>query len=405
MKYTPFIREAFEAAVPPIALHVGQAIADGEKEVMVDGQSCTISIQKKDCTALTVADIAVQKKMIEVLQSLRAENPKVFFRGEEEGIVNTVSEAEATHRVIIDPIDGTENYINGRRSNVESLPTNFPSLPAEQQKQWSEGVKGWSGMMAIQEKRHEAWVTVAAALYESTTKDTREKSVGRLLIAEEGINGVTVHYLNKEQQSHPLAAKHSEAVAAIADGLSLDQSLRESLQENMKKNGIAPLLHNSSGQAGIAVVTGKLAGWVQQGQYIHDLMPAAYMAEKMGRFVAIPPEFKAGKEAGNYEGSTFYPMVMAKDPVVGITLLKEMIEKKAYTMQNGEVRPYRLDEITLQTGDWQAIRYKELAAKHKVLLDPETLAPKPDPRALAGGLQSVTSAINQPRHHGIISKL
>lgn len=86
-------------------LKVALEAAQKAEEVILKYYSGVIEVElKPDQTPVTVADQEAERVIIE---TIKQQFPEHGFWGEESGVANT----ESTHQWIIDPIDGTKNYI------------------------------------------------------------------------------------------------------------------------------------------------------------------------------------------------------------------------------------------------------------------------------------------------------
>lgn len=88
------------------------SIAKGAGRIALDhSHNGTLNIQEKSPQdRVTVADIASENH---IRQSLYQLNPNIGFMGEESGTTPTISRKNTEFLWIVDPIDGTENFIRG----------------------------------------------------------------------------------------------------------------------------------------------------------------------------------------------------------------------------------------------------------------------------------------------------
>ncbi len=344
MAHKEILTDTIKAGVPLI-VKVQKALVAGEDTVELNGVTHSIvanKADKNDKSALSVADGQSQLIFVQTLtDKLTAAGKKVSAVAEEEGldqIKGLLPEAESNTRVIVDPIDGTSNFLKKHRSNTEEAVDG----------------KGWGTMIAIQERQpDESWKTVSSAIYESSEKDTPEQLTGRLFIAEEG-KQTTVTKMDSGAET-PLNTQAIDTTAKHVIGGFIEKAARAQMDVTMKEMVSKELDLSCVAQSALAVATGKAQAYYQEHPNLHDVAAIANIAEQSGAFVAVMPVLKPGKDGRPtdkiQDGKDRYPIVVAKNPELGMKLTAEYAKAKGYDLATTKFR----------RGDFTEVSFAELA--------------------------------------------
>jgi Inositol monophosphatase family len=217
---------------------------------------------------VTIADKRAQAIYMEHFN--RAIGLKNIYYENEEALrkteipLNNARKATAIYRIAIDPIDGTNNYCrkgNGgepARSSLEEV--NLRSLRRHKLR------IGWGSMVAIQHRQtNGSWKTVASAIYESNSRDTRDNLQGKFYLAEGTREGVGVIDLQTWQEKPVISACSLRRPKIVIEGGFSDdrdaQKTRLAITRYVRSKNYLLLDLSCVAQSALAVITAKARGF------------------------------------------------------------------------------------------------------------------------------------------------
>lgn len=311
--YKLILKKAFYEAIP-IMSGIQASIVAGETTYF-DGQKRRPIVEiKDDCSPVTIADLIGQETIVKSILADIGDH-RTYVIGEEDGITNRYDECSShiTHRLIIDPLDGTGNFVEGLNSNMQDM----------------EGGMGWGSMIAIQEKRDDCsgWRTVAAGIYESgglVANTVQHGAIpGRIYIAVSDLQDILVVESDVERPLRihfPVPNKHIVGgFVHKATSKLMSAFMAQSHSQERKLRCVA--------QSALAVICGQAQAYFQENPNLHDAASVMYMAQKAGVHVSSVPSFPGA------DGKSRYPIIMARDS--GIQSCLEGIYMRARGLEKG----------------------------------------------------------------------
>ncbi len=288
--YSAVIVDALKDAGQKATLHqipIRRAIKEGRKPGASEGVEV-----KPDTSMVTIGDREAQDAIIKVVRERLGDG--VYIHAEEDGVVNKRTLEEATVRIVVDPIDGTGNYVRGLNSTLAEANVSDDHYPRT----------GWGSMMAIQEcDAAGEWKTVAAGIYTPTKNDTPDDLRGKIYVAEDGVAGVTIVDLASkanEVVETPRTKDNPHANYLLSGYIDVKRAERVQLDAlTAQRTDAKPKGPNAVAQAATALISGDGAVYVNERPNLHDQVAAVYLLEKAGFSVAVPPSFMRRDEAGD----------------------------------------------------------------------------------------------------------